>query len=300
MPDVTQAARYSIIVPSYQRGRVAAQTIAALAAIDEPVGGFEVVVIDDGSAPEHVAELERAVQQHGRFRLLRRANGGPSAARNTGIGATGGEFVVFLDDDCAPRPDWLVTLVRPFDGGDPGLGAVGGRVAPAPPRNWVQRFCAAIEYATGEQPVFENASTQNACYRRSVLVEVGAFDEGFRHPGGDDPDLSKRALRAGYRLAYVPDAVVYHHELETYGDFLRHMYHRGLGEARIGRKFGRRRRVATRLALWPGFLVKIAVRGWRRTSPKGPMRVRILWALLEQTGYLAFLAGTAVGLWRTR
>ena len=63
----------------------------------------------------------------------------------------------------------------------------------------MSRFLAETEYSSGLQPVFENAATANACYRRDVLEQLGGFDEGFVHPGGDDPDLSARARAAGHR-----------------------------------------------------------------------------------------------------
>lgn len=288
----------SVVVPTYERSDQLIRTLQALSAVKQPQGGSEVIVVDDGSGAEHVARIQQAVAAHSGARLLRQPNGGPSAARNMGIAHARGQLIVFLDDDCMPTPEWLLALTRPLLDSDERLAAVGGRVVAAPPRNWVQRFCMAIEYATGVQGTFENASTQNACYRRSVLMHIGTFDVGFRHPGGDDPDLSTRATRAGYRLQYVPEAVVQHEELASYWDFLLHMYYRGLGEARIGWKFGRRRRVLARLALWPLFLGKIGVVGWKRTRSKGSLRQRIVWSALEQIGYAAFLAGTAQGLVR--
>lgn len=288
----------SVIVPTYERSEQLTRTLQALSAVTQPLGGSEVIVVDDGSGIEHAERIEQAVAALRCARLLRQPNGGPSAARNMGIAHARGELIAFLDDDCMPTPEWLVALTRPLLASDEQLAAVGGRVVAAPPRNWVQRFCMAIEYATGEQGKFENASTQNACYRRSALVQIGTFDTGFRHPGGDDPDLSTRAVQAGYRLEYVPEAIVQHEELASYRDFLLHMYYRGLGEARIGWKFSRRRRVVARLALWPVFLGKIGVVGWKRTRSKGALRQRVMWSALEQIGYAAFLAGTARGLVR--
>lgn len=290
----------SIVIPTYNRGRIVTGTLEALREVEEPQGSYEVIVVDDGSDEAEMAPVIPLIEQFPRARLVRRPNGGPAAARNTGIREATADLIVFLDDDCRPSPNWLVQLIAPFLDGDPTLGAVGGKVAAAPPHNWAQRFCAAIEYATGTQPVFENASTQNACYRRDVLESVGTFDEGFRHPGGDDPDLSYRTRQAGFKLRPVDDAVVYHSELESYRDFLVHMYHRGVGEARVGRKFGRSPWVALRIALWPAFLARIAVAGWHRTSEKGTFGIRVTWALLEQVGYCSFLLGSAVGLARGR
>jgi GT2 family glycosyltransferase len=289
-------AAVSVVVPTYERADLLAHTLEALSRVEAPEGGFDVVVVDDGSSPAQAAAVERAVASARGVRLVRRANGGPAAARNAGIAASSAPLVAFLDDDCRPTPSWLVELLRPFADGEPTLGAVGGAVVAADSRTWAQRFCAAVEYATGTQPVFENASTQNACYRRDVLEQVGGFDEGFRHPGGDDPDLSFRTVRAGYTLAFAPDAVVYHSELSAYSDYLRHMFHRGVGEARMGAKFGRRSHVLARLLLAPVYLARTSSACWIRTRPKGPLPLRVVWGVLEVVGHAAFLLGTAVGL----
>jgi GT2 family glycosyltransferase len=287
----------SVIVPTYQRGRLAARSLTALAAVEPPAGGFDVVVVDDGSAEEHRAVLRAAVAALPNARLIEQPNAGPAAARNAGINATTGALVAFLDDDCSPAADWLVRLVEPFAAADP-PGGVGGRVLPAPPTNWMTRFCAVTEYSSGLQPVFQNAATANACFRRDVLDEAQGFDEGFVHPGGDDPDLSARVRAAGHRLEFVPGSIVYHAELESLGDFVRHMHGRGIGEARLAGKQGRRGRVALRAALAPLFLLRTGVGVWRRTAGKGSLAHRVLWLGVETAGRAAFVVGSVRGLLR--
>jgi GT2 family glycosyltransferase len=285
-----------VVVPTYQRSRLLARTIEALAELDPPDGGFEVVVVDDGSGDEHRAAAGAAIAGRPAFRLLCRPNGGPAAARNAGIASSQSALVAFLDDDCAPARDWLVRLVACLADGGEEVGAVGGRVRPAPPTNWVSRFCAATEYSSGIQPVFENAATANACFRRRVLDELGGFDEGFRHPGGDDPDLSRRARAAGYRVVFAPDAVVYHAELESYRDFVAHMYRRGIGEARLGRKSGGAGRVLLRAVLLPVYLIRTGAICWHATAGKGGLATRIAWLGLASVGGTAFVGGSVYGL----
>lgn len=290
----------SVVIPTYNRPDVLARTLEALSAVRAPTGGFDVIVVDDGSDEPHAESVRGEVAARPWARLIRQENAGPAAARNAGVAASLAPLLVFLDDDCRPAPDWLIELLRPFEDADEGLGAVGGAVLPAEPETWAQRFCSAVEYATGTQPVFENASTQNACYRRNVLDLVGGFDEGYRHPGGDDPDLSWRTRAAGYQLRFVAQAVVYHTELATYADFLRHMYQRGLGEARIATKFGRRRRVLVRLVVFPAYLGRAGLACWRRTKGKGGRPIRVVWTVLDALGRTTFLIGTAVGLAASR
>ena len=283
-------------MPTYRRGALAARSIAALGEIEAPPGGVEIVVVDDGSDASHVRRVEAALASVPGARLVRQANSGPAAARNRGIAETSAPLIVFIDDDCIPATrDWLVRLVAPFVA-DAALGGVGGRVVPAPTTNWVSGFLAATEYSSGLQPVFENAATANACYRRAVLDELNGLDEKFRHPGGDDPDLSARVRAAGHRLEFVRDAVVEHTELESYRDFLAHMYRRGLGEARLAAKQGRRAHVALRAALFPLFLGRTATGTWRRTAGKGSVAARTAWVALDTAGRGAFVAGSVRGL----
>lgn len=288
----------SVVIPTYNRGRCLARALGALAAVDPPEGGFDVVVVDDGSDDAHEREYAAALARLPAARVIRQANAGPAAARNQGIAATEGALVAFLDDDCLPTPNWLTELVAPLVGGDETLAAVGGRVLPAPPTNWVTRFCAAVEYSSGVQPVFENAATANACYRRSVLELLDGFDESFVHPGGDDPDLSLRTRAAGFRLEFVPTAVVHHLEIESYGDFLLHWYRRGLGAALLARKHRGTRRIALRAMFLPVFLARVALLTWRRTDGKGGAVARSAWSVLEMTGQAAFVAGSLAGLYR--
>jgi GT2 family glycosyltransferase len=293
MPDVT------VVIPTFNRPELVARTLDAIGRLTLTPGGVETIVVDDGSEPAAAAALDEAAAGIPGVRVLRQENRGPAAARNLGYRSGTAPLVAFLDDDCAPAPDWLLKLVEPLNGSSD-TGAVGGRVLPAPPTNWVSRFCAATEYSSGLQPVFENAATANACYRREALEALGGFDERFIHPGGDDPDLSERARAAGYRLEFVPDAVVYHAEFEAFGDFLRSMYRRGLGEARLARKHGRTGRVAARAVLAPLYFARTAWLAWLRTVGKGAAHARAGWVVLESIGRAAFIVGSIRGLLNSR
>jgi GT2 family glycosyltransferase len=289
----------AVVIPTFERAPLLARTLEALALLDVPPGGLEVVVVDDGSSADHAAGVAAAVDRLANARLLTQPNAGPAAARNRGWRSSGAPLIAFLDDDCTPARDWLTVLVAALTDAEQAVGAVGGRVLSAPTAGWVARFCAATEYATGIQPVFENAATANACYRRHVLEELGGFDESFVHPGGDDPDLSARARAAGYTLRFVPEAVVYHVEFDSYGDYVVHMYRRGLGEVRVAEKQGRRWWVAARVALAPVYIARTAGACWRRTAGKASAWTRLGWVGLESVGRAAFLAGTVRNLLRS-
>jgi glycosyltransferase involved in cell wall biosynthesis len=93
-----------VVVPSHGRPAFLPDALASVLA--QGVADLEVVVVDDAS-PEPVA-LPPPFDEDPRVRLVRRAtNGGPGAARNTGVGAARGRYLAFLDDDDWWEPGWL-------------------------------------------------------------------------------------------------------------------------------------------------------------------------------------------------
>src|SRR5690349_15793345 len=82
----------------------------------------EIVVVVDSNPNLHArlpARLPATVT------VLANDGAGVSEARNTGIAATGGEIIAFIDDDAVAEPDWLAHLIAPYD--DPTIVATGGR-----------------------------------------------------------------------------------------------------------------------------------------------------------------------------
>ena len=75
--------------------------------------------------------------------------------------------------------------------------------------------------------------------RRSVVIEFGGFDGSIR-PSAEDNDLSYRWLRAGRRIRYEPDFVVWHHEWRTPGQLARLYIGYGIGQGMVYGKHLRR------------------------------------------------------------
>src|SRR5437868_29812 len=102
---------YSIIVPTYRRREQLARCLEAIQALAFDRRRFELLVVDDGSPSppaDLVASLDRAIQAQ----LVRARHGGPATARNTGARLARGRYLVFTDDDCLPREDWLRSIDR--------------------------------------------------------------------------------------------------------------------------------------------------------------------------------------------
>lgn len=232
--------RFSIVVPTRNRPRPLTACLQAVAGLQFPPESFETIVVDDGGDRSLDAALEAAAARAG-ARVVRQPGAGPAAARNRGAAEARGEVLAFLDDDCAPDPDWLEALDRALVA-HPGAGA-GGRTINALPENpYATASQALIDYlyayynqAGSPEPMF---TTSNLALPRARFLELGGFDQRFPRAGGEDRELCLRWARAGGEIRYVPDAIVRHaHRLDLRG-FLRQHFTYGRGAARFHRVRG--------------------------------------------------------------
>lgn len=190
-------------MPTFQRQHLLEAALDALLSqeLREP---FELVVVDDEASDVTRALVEsRAATTVVPLRYVATSGRrGPAHARNLGWRAGTGEIVAFIDDDCLARPGWLAGLVEAAADAD----LVQGRIRPHPEQtDRGAPFTRSLDQ--GASPFFETA---NIAYRRSLLEELGGFDETFPLPAGEDTDLGHRALEKGARRAYAAGAEVWH------------------------------------------------------------------------------------------
>jgi glycosyltransferase involved in cell wall biosynthesis len=197
----------SVVVSTYNRPARLAALLAGLRAQTLGADRFEVVVVDNGSAPGTWEVLEREVAAGGlRLWTLRHARTlGPAGGRNSGWRAARGALIAFTDDDCVPEPDWLAAGLS-ASRRHPGA-IVQGRTEPESSQAGVGLLTHTVTIRS-LGPQYE---TCNIFYPRAALEELGGFDEGFGLlPGGEDTDLAWRAIESGRRTEFADDAIVRH------------------------------------------------------------------------------------------
>jgi mycofactocin system glycosyltransferase len=187
-----------------------------------------VIVVDDCSADaEAIGEI---AAEYGARIIRRPVNGGPGAARNTGLAAAETEFVAFLDSDCVPESGWLDRLLPHF--ADPAVAAAAPRIVPyrapvsgegaggtgsgrgAAGPGWLARY----EGASSTLDMGARASIVRPGARVSyvpgaaLVVRKSAAGSGFT-PGmdvGEDVDFVWRLAAAGRTVRYEPAATMAH------------------------------------------------------------------------------------------
>ncbi|HET9334749.1 MAG TPA: glycosyltransferase [Gemmatimonadota bacterium] len=238
--------RFSIVVPSHDRPVELAACLEALASLDFPHDRFEVIVVDDGSQVP-VDGVTKDFDGRLRIRVVRRAWGGPAAARNTGVEIASGRYVVFTADDCRPRADWLTVLDARFRV-DPDAG-VGGRIENRETENMFSTSTDMLlrhMYAHFNTPADHSRffTPNNLAFPLAEFRAAGGFIDSF--VTGEDRELCDRWRMQGRRLLYAPEAVVGHHHPLGFRGFLHLHYRYGRGSFRFRREAARRGSEAAR------------------------------------------------------
>ncbi len=104
--------RFSVIVPVYNVEDYLETCVASV--IAQTCQDYELILVDDGSTDQSGAMCDRLARQY-HCRVIHQANGGLGAARNTGIDAARGDYLVFLDSDDFLSPDTLQGLSKEMD-----------------------------------------------------------------------------------------------------------------------------------------------------------------------------------------
>jgi GT2 family glycosyltransferase len=182
-------------------------------------GGFEAIVVDDGSED---GTADFVATRFPNVRLLRLNAGGLSAARNTGAAAASGEILAFTDDDCEPDVEWVARLRKTFQEGK--FAAAGGPNLPPPPRDWREAVVGAAPGAPSHVMLTDDEAEHlpgcNIAVTKEAFKAIGGFDPQF-HTAGDDVDFCWRLREAGYRLGFTAGAFVWHWRRPSISAFLR-------------------------------------------------------------------------------
>jgi mycofactocin system glycosyltransferase len=201
----------TVVIPVRDRHAELARCLTGLTGLTGLTAMPRVIVVDDGSDdPDAVAKV---AAEAGAGVLRRPVNGGPAAARNTGLAAVDTPLVAFLDSDCVPRPGWLEPLLRHF--ADPVVGAVAPRIVPHENgRSWLARYeGASSTLDMGERPsIVRPGSRVPYVPGAALVVRKAAAGTGFASDMavGEDVDFIWRLAASGWRTRYEPAAEMGH------------------------------------------------------------------------------------------
>ncbi|MEU3143702.1 MULTISPECIES: glycosyltransferase family 2 protein [unclassified Streptomyces] len=315
-PDASGPPGVSVVICAYTEDRWedVLAAVASVRAQSRPALETLLVVDHNQVLLDRLAEEYQETED---VRVL--ANAGPrglSAGRNTGIAASRGGIVAFLDDDAVAERDWLGHFAEAY--ADPRVMAVGGRTEPLwasgrRPGWFPEEFdwvvgCTYRGLPPGRVRV-RNVLGGNASFRRTAFDAAGGFATGIgrdgnkRPLGGEETELCIRLSRARPdAVLLIDDRAVIHHRVpetrERFRYFRTRTYAEGLSKALVARSVGAGKGLESERRYTTRVLPAGVVRGLRDAllaRPGGAGRAGAIVA-----GVLTAAGGYAVGSVRAR
>ena len=193
----------SVVVPTYNRREYLLRCLRSLFAQTADPSLYEIVIVDDGST-DGTGEAVEGIKGEAPCALvyIRQENSGRARARNEGIRAARGRYIIFLDSDMVAGPGFVSAHLAAHAAPDL---VVHGVVVNTDDLEAVPQGPAKISD-------FSRAffATGNTSVEREKLIAAGLFDEDFREYGWEDLELGGRLRRLGLRAVRSPEAVSYH------------------------------------------------------------------------------------------
>ena len=208
----------SVIIPVYNIQQHLRECLDSVLGQSYP--HLQVICVDDGSTDESPAILAQYAQKDPRVQVIRQQNAGPGAARNTGLEAATGEYVIFLDSDDWFEPDFLAKMVDTAvrEGADVAICRAvefdtnSGRELPSQWMMKKQYLPGKLAFAPQEMAdhlfQFTYGMPWDKFYRRELLTT-----SGIRYPAlknSEDLAFVYPTLLAAKRIAVVDEVLIHH------------------------------------------------------------------------------------------
>jgi len=210
--------KFSVIIPVYNEEKRLAGCLESIRDLDYPAGGWEIIVVDNGSTDN----TRDVAESYGATVLVDHTKN-VSGLRNLGVSHAGGEILAFIDADCVADRSWLKNASTYVDNAD--VAAWGSPPALPKEATWVQRTWYLVRQKEKMVQDVDWLETMNLFVRKGHFNGIGGFNEGL--VTCEDVDFCYRLREYGKIIADSRLEVIHHGEAQTVKEFMRKEVWRG-------------------------------------------------------------------------
>jgi len=211
----------SVVVPIYNGEADLPDLLDCLLRQTYPSDRVDYLLVDNGSCDRTSLLLQEAVTAASTQGIVLHPLSEPNiqssyAARNAGIRATNSPILAFTDADCRPQPDWLQSLVQPFQ--DPKIGVVVGEISALPGNTLLEQHAEREQTLSQKHTLshsfYPYGQTANLALHRQILEQVGLF-RPYLTTGGDADLCWRIQQQTDWQLHFAERAIVRHRHRTT-------------------------------------------------------------------------------------
>ncbi len=216
---------FSIIICTYNRIDFLPKALAGLSKQILSANEFEIILVNNNSPDSTDSFCKNFIEQHPDLDIQYEIeyNQGLSYARNKGIELANGEFLIFLDDDAIPIPEYLSHL-KTFFNTYPDAIACGGRIYPlfeSKRPKWMSSFLLPLTssidlgnkvklFSLNQYPIGANMAFRKDVFQKYGLFDVNLGRRGNNLEGSEEKAIFLQLYKNKGAVYYVPDAIVHH------------------------------------------------------------------------------------------
>ena len=211
----------SFIIPVYNRPDELEELLGSFLEL-EGNHDFEIVVVEDGSQISSSAIIDKFINNLD-ISYFYKANSGPGDSRNFGMDNAKGNYFIILDSDCILPKSYMTSVLKSLNKNF--VDCFGGPDAAHESFSNLQKainFAMTSFITTGGIRGGKNSvdAFQPRSFNMGISKEAFEATKGFGklHPG-EDPDLSIRLIKLGFKTKLIPEAFVYHKRRISWSKF---------------------------------------------------------------------------------
>ena len=225
--------KFSFIIPVKEINDYIREAVPKI--LESERDDFEIIIYPDEVNNESWAKTRQIATGHV----------GPATKRSLAIKDAGGEIIIFIDDDAYPQKDFLDKLEKDFD--DKTIGAVGGPAITPEYDSFWQKVSGAVFLSSlsggcpdryvpiGQKKFVDDWPSVNLSIRKELFAKIGGFNSEFWP--GEDTLLCLEIVKAGEKILYDPELIVYHHRRAGFRKHMKQVGGYGLHRGFFAKKF---------------------------------------------------------------